>query len=311
MPLSLVMLLLLSPRSHGWETDQLTRRSAPLTDIAEVANTQVNTALDRAAARASARLGPRSPAQRVHRVTARLVRHELSRAVRVPGRGAFRGLGYGAYTAWLETADLPRLAFVDRSDVYGDLPFGASPVLSTIGICSTVHLAGQHVGTDKIDHFFDTGWRYFRRSGPADPTRGVRWGTWTERTWYGWWTTNTFSRADLYANLQGWRFYAGLLSPSTGTLAAEGGEVRRVRAFHWQDWVDAHWDELLYPSTYRPRLGRHVEARIAARGPGACRDAAGLAIERSVLAPGPEPWIAERRVPAQDVFAPLLGCDAP
>lgn len=300
--------VLLLQHAHAWEADQLTGRGEPLDDITDRANAEVDRRLDVAAALASRRLGPHASDRRAHRVVARVVHHELARQVHVRGRGWWRGLGHGAYSAWLETADLPRRDFLDRSDLFSGTRFGWAPVLASVGTCSTVQVAGVRMGTDKPAHFFGTGWSYFRRSGTEDPSRGVRWGTRTERTWYGWLTSSAFSPADLHANWRGWAFYASLVAPDGGLLRVADGEVQRVGAFDWRDWVDPRWDELLYPSTYRPRVRAYLVDLLTRERARYCVDAGDLAEARGQVGPGPEPWIHGRRIPADDPFAALLDC---
>lgn len=299
---------LLLQLAHGWETDQLSHRAEPLADAEEAANARVESALDAAALHAGRVLGVRASPSRIHRVLARSVWRELGHAQRVPGRGWLRGYGYGRYAAWLESGAVPREDLLDRSDLFAGLTFAEAPVLATVGTCSTVRLAGVRMGTDKPDHFFGTGWRYLRRAGPTQPSRAVRWGTAMERTWLGWLTSSAFSRADLHANWQGWRFYATLLDPGTGLFRAEGGEVERVRRFDWHDWVDPRWDELVYPSIYRPRVLAHLGARLDADRARYCAAAVDLAGERAALGDGPEPWIEGRQPPPVDPFASLLDC---
>jgi hypothetical protein len=294
--------------AHGWETDQLSHRAEPLPDAGDAANARVDVALDAAAARASRVLGTRAPSARVHRVLARAVWRELGHAQRVPGRGWLRGYGYGRYAAWLEGGAVPREDLLDRSDLFAGLTFAEAPVLATVGTCSTVRLAGVRMGTDKPDHFFGTGWRYLRRAGTEEPARAVRWGTAMERTWLGWLTSSAFSRADLHANWQGWRFYATLLDPETGPFRAAAGEVERVRGFAWHAWVDPRWDELVYPSIYRPRVLDHLAARLHAERDRYCAAAGDLAGARAALGDGPEPWIEGRHPPLVDPFATLLDC---
>ncbi len=297
--------------SHAWESDQLTRRDQPLDDITEMANHEVNAALDRAAEAASRRLTERTPLQRTHKVLARAVHKELATHVPVRGRGFVRSLGYGRYAAWLETADVARLAFPHREDLFAHTRFVWAPVLATGGTCSTFLIHGVRTGSDKTDHFFGTGWRYFRRSGAEDPERGIRWGSTTERTFLGWQTSSAFSRGDLYANWQGWQFYAQLLDPDRGLFSVQDGAVTRVGAFDWAMWVDAHWDELLYPSTYRPKVRAYLHDRLVAEWEQRCTEAGDLAAQRAVLDDGPEPWIDNRRKPEDDPFAVLLDCSGP
>lgn len=88
-----------------------------------------------------------------------------------------------------------------------------------IGISSTVNLYGAQFGTDKIAHIFQQGYSYYKiynralaKSLTADEAEkeAVKWGKFTERTFYGTIISSVFSNADLCANFAGLKFYEGL-----------------------------------------------------------------------------------------------------
>lgn len=255
---------LLSYPAHGWETDQLTARADPLPEVTEAANAWIDAAIDEAIDRAARRLRPGASDLRARRVLARHIRRQTSRDQRVPGRGPFRALGYGAFSAWLETADLPRVTFLDgrtRTDVFAGLPALRAPILGSLGVCSTVTLGGVRMGTDKPDHFLETGWRMGKRLDRRGLDAAVRYSTRTENTFFGWYTSSAFSWGDLAANWAGAQFYRDLLDADRGIATWDGRALRRTRAFDWRDHVDDRWDELRNPPTYRPAVVRWLDAR--------------------------------------------------
>lgn len=306
------MLVGLASPAWGWETDQLTDRGVPLQDATGPANTRLNGMLDVAAVRASARLSPHARPAKVERVVARTVWRVTANRSRVPGRGLFRGLGYGALAAWLETADIPRRSFLDRSDLYAGIPFGVAPILASAGTCSTVKLGGVLMGTDKVDHFLSTGWRYWNRARRGTLDTSIRYGTRTERTYLGLATSDTFSFADLHANWQGYQFYSSLLDPDRGLFTADGGRVERVRDFDWADWTDWRWDELLDPSVYTPGVQRWLDAHLPARMDALCTDApawaAQVASAHATIATEPAPWVNHRAPARSDPFGVPARC---
>ncbi|MCB9681432.1 MAG: hypothetical protein H6733_08160 [Alphaproteobacteria bacterium] len=312
---------LLLQRAHAWETDQLTARNAPLRDAAPAADAHLDDALDDAVAAANARLQCAADVDRSAEVLAAEIVRRVGQRDKPADRKGVKALGYGQYTAWLEADDaIDRLAFhVDRSDVFGGIPWARAPILSMAGTCSTIELAGVRTGTDKADHFLDTGYRYYRKARGGHVDRAVDWGTWTENTWLGWYTSTAFSYGDLYANWQGYRFYASLFDPDQGLFAvADDGCIARVRDFHWADWVDEHWDELQYPTVYKPAVRRWLEDRklpeardalcadVEAWGPAVVQGQADLAAESDT------PWVGARAKAPVDTLdlTALCGLDA-
>lgn len=90
-------------------------------------------------------------------------------------------------------------------------------------ISPTVNIYGTSFGTDKIAHFFQQGYTYYRIYKRAlakgfteseAQKKAVDWGRMTERTYYGIFVGGVYSNADLYANFAGMRFYQALTKPS-------------------------------------------------------------------------------------------------
>jgi len=63
------------------------------------------------------------------------------------------------------------------------------------------------IGTDKLAHFFETGYEYYVRG----ETLGVEYGIKTEQTYFGLGISGVYSHADLYANLKGFDFWTQLV----------------------------------------------------------------------------------------------------
>lgn len=263
----------------GWETDQLTGRAMPLQDVTEAADARLDEIIDQALAATNAHTRCQASPELAHALLAEQVHDRVGRPERVPGRGWPRGIGYNQYGAWLE--QLPQAARpADRGDIYGDLGLWQAPVLHLAGVCSTVGLAGQRVGVDKVDHFLGMGFAYWERSHHGDrPERAVRWGTWTERAIFGRLTSSVFSYADLEANYDGYLFYAGLLEPEGVATIGEDGCLVRTAPFAWADWIDQRYDEVLNPSAPNRAAARGVQRRLDERGPAVCADVAALGVD--------------------------------
>ena len=107
-------------------------------------------------------------------------------------------------------------------------------------ISRTVNLYGAQFGTDKIAHFFQQGYDYYKiyeralksSSTVYEATRkAIRWGQKTERTYYGTLVSGVYSNADLYANYAGMKFYQGL------TKAIVIGDSTRPPVFVLNDGI--------------------------------------------------------------------------
>ena len=218
--------------------------------------------LGRAVVSTNARTGCAGSDEEVRRVLAEEIREATSRRRPIPSRGLFRAPGFSVYTALLEESDADRFAFDGREDLYGELSPWQSVVLSTAGTCSTFEIAGVRLGSDKLDHFLDTGFRYLEAVELRGEERALARGTGQERSIYGLLTSKTFSWADLAANYAGWRFYAGLLAPGSAFARDERGCVEQVAPFRWRDHVTAEWDEVWNPPVYTRLVEEGVLQRL-------------------------------------------------
>lgn len=299
--------------AHAYETDQITERYQPLADITAEASAEADLFLDRAVATTNERLSCSADVERTRRVLARQIYRETSVREFVEGRARLRGMGHGRYGKWLETADIARREFEDRRDIYAEVWNTESVVLAQVGPCSTVRIGGQLMGTDKPDHFFATGYHYFRKAADRErEERAIKAGVQAENGQFGIMSSATFSFADLDANWKGYAFYAQLLTDDSVLQLDEAGCVARVRPFDWSEWVDWRWDELLNPPYYVELVGRRVDLTLDKRADEICANASLWAEE---LANRPTPWVGEQpewygRAPRRsDPFHLLDRCD--
>src|SRR5436190_7679438 len=82
----------------------------------------------------------------------------------------------------------------------------------------TVRIYGTEFGTDKIEHFLQQGYDYYKiyqneiaagRTSEAGESKAVKWGRMTEQTYFGLLVAGVYSNADLVANYAGMKFYLG------------------------------------------------------------------------------------------------------
>ena len=153
---------------------------------------------------------------------------------------------------------------------YGDSIYVTMPI-NYATLSPTVRVNGVECGTDKFDHFFQQGYKYYKtytgqlakgKTPEQAAKKAVSWGKTTEKTYFGYWVSGVYSNADLYANYAGMKFYLGLTQPveigggtrpATFTLVngkwqAGGGEAGRDDLL--KPFVADQMNEALNPSGY-------------------------------------------------------------
>jgi hypothetical protein len=171
--------------------------------------------------------------------------------------------------------------------IYRDLGLLHAFSVHVKDLSPVVRVGESVIGVDKLGHFLVEGWEYFERArlhgrGTDD---AMDWGEFTERTYFGRYTTGVFSYADLVADFEGLRFWSHVLGEADDPIA-EGWLARRTyvscgrgfrfwRGRHWRKrrsvrierYVGPVWDEAVNCSSYRSaEIERRVTARIAERG---------------------------------------------
>lgn len=168
---------------------------------------------------------------------------------------------------------------------YGKSVFVLVPT-NYLTISPTVRLYGVEFGTDKIAHFFQQGFTYYKifnsavaNGLPPDEAvkKAVKWGRMSERTFFGTLVSGVFSNADLYANYVGMKFYLGLTFP-----VKIGNELRPailllkhgiwvvnndidLHAVLIKPFLTNHMNEALNPSLFIPGLRSSVRRIVKKR----------------------------------------------
>jgi hypothetical protein len=115
---------------------------------------------------------------------------------------------------------------------------------------------GQYnIGSDKFAHFFNKGWKYYKRYYQQDwPIEEVlASGFKQEIRIYGFTTTGIASFGDLAANFSGLRFWNDVLGKNPDILnpskkikpliECRNSQWVKVKEFDWMKYVNASWDE--------------------------------------------------------------------
>jgi len=138
-------------------------------------------------------------------------------------------------------------------------------------ISPTINVFGTDIGVDKIEHFLQQGYKYYRirnkkisdgNSADKADSAAVRWGQHTERSYYGLYVSGVYSNGDLAANYAGMRFYQRLTSSiKIGETTYPPIVARRDGKWHidpqvhintdlLKPFITDHLNEALNPSLY-------------------------------------------------------------
>lgn len=131
----------------------------------------------------------------------------------------------------------------------------------------TLRVADVYLSPDKLGHFFNDGYDYYRRyrtlrdEGATEDAAhegaidlGIRDESWIQ----GDVISGIFSYADLEANEQGFVFYRDLCEGESPGLVLQDGRWRLTRPFELQRYVNPCWDESYYVSAFVDDVGRGV-----------------------------------------------------
>ena len=249
-------------RAGALETDQYHAWGVPLADATAALNAKINYEIQRTIATATERSADR-PA------SCRDITDEFRRRVDF--------VILQPIEIWVTHSPLvPRVPATPEAqlgyrheDIYGG--FGPLDIGRWVPDSPTVEVNGVRFGTDKISHFFSSGWRYrkryveARRRGLSDEEAeeaAIRWGVLEESTGLGLLVDGVFSRGDLEANLGGMRFYLDLCEGPDPLLALGQERWQVRRPFDWREYVTPGWDESYNTSVYSRSRWRKVRARL-------------------------------------------------
>lgn len=148
-----------------------------------------------------------------------------------------------------------------KDSIYSELRFYQSlmgVLRSAMG--AILNVDGHIIGDDKFGHFFNIGYRYFRKAYVKNygVEEALSYGAKIEKRHYGLWTTGVYSYADLVANYLGMKFYSELSDKYQKTRLREtyfkcedGKWVKNTkRLFDWREYMTAALDEGINCTSY-------------------------------------------------------------
>ncbi|MBF0364409.1 MAG: hypothetical protein HQK50_02495 [Oligoflexia bacterium] len=150
--------------------------------------------------------------------------------------------------------------------IYSDFTTREAFALHLAKLGHTLKIKDFIIGSDKLGHFFDTGFLYYKRA--FIKGRGVEsamaFGEFQEDTYYGLSTTGIYSYGDLNANFRGMLFWKDLTETVHNedeifepyVLWKDGGEgwvLNPKRPFDINEYLDGGLDEGINCSQYRSK----------------------------------------------------------
>jgi hypothetical protein len=169
------------------------------------------------------------------------------------------------YEEWVKNEAPVPLYKVTNKGIYGHtVDYDDMRMTWYIEASPIIQVSGVLIGLDKLGHFIAQGFQYYTYNqsiapGTAERARYDavrREADDQERHQLGYATGGVFSYADLAANWEGMLFFMSLFADTQVEGArharfferAADGHYRRVREFHWSEWISSDWDEALNPS---------------------------------------------------------------
>ena len=281
--LLLSSVLLLCPIAcFGFETDQYNLPPVPLADIGDEVSEYIEANLRAAVDKVNLDIGkgmaclesPSSKNKTCGNREAEQKQLAYLRSNDALANEVYKALGDGTifrskFGKWVNSHDF-RFGPSRYKTGYTDSIYIALPT-NYLTISPTVNLFGAEFGSDKLEHFFQQGYRYYQiereaavKGDDADRAvlKAVKWGQMTERTYFGLLVSGVYSNADLYANYAGMKFYDGLTQPLTiggatrpALVVQENGrwqmnDAAVLRNSLLKPFISDHLNEALNPSGY-------------------------------------------------------------
>jgi len=291
-PISLLLIIAISTAisSFAFETDQYNLSPVPLADIGDEVSEHVEQRLYEAMAGVNSEIEKGAKcievkAKGCSSPDAERRKLERLRSNEAVTEAVFKLLGEGnvfttTFGNWMRAHKFRGQP--DRYKTsYGESIYLLNP-LNYATISPTVRLYGAEFGIDKLEHFFQQGYKYYTierealakgASETESSRKAIKWGQRTERTYYGLLASGVYSNADLYANYAGMRFYEGLTKPLTingrsrpATLQLTDGkwtlDTATLRENLLKPFLTDHMNEAWNPSAFRFTLVRSIRRAV-------------------------------------------------
>ena len=183
----------------------------------------------------------------------------------------FNSTFFGEIVRWVnETNSLEKRFISVKKSIYRDFSPGESIVLGLLSKLRPVHspnlrMGEVYLGSDKFEHFFSSGFRYFKAHYRKGKTlkKTLMIGLKEEYGILGRLPTGVISYADLAADFNGMRFWNHVLQKKSDVLGPEndfGPYVKcinkkwtLVKEMNWADYLDDSMDEAINCSQFKKK----------------------------------------------------------
>lgn len=274
-----------------FETDQYSLPPRPLADIGDEVSEYVEENLRKALARLNAEIAKNEDCRRRSCKAGKNIERRLNylRSEEAVAIAVFRRLGDGIVPftksgRWMDSHKF-RAQPARYKTGYSESIYSLTPT-NYFTISPTVKVYGVHFGTDKVAHFFQQGYTYYRvylealkkgASSDEATRKAVAWGVKTEHTYFGTLVSGVYSNADLFANYVGMEFYQGLTReikigsvarPAIVELVDGSWRIQKgvdLKAALIKPFMTDHMNEALNPSMFIAGLRSHVRKKIGMR----------------------------------------------
>lgn len=242
---SFALALAISPVSFSAEVDSFTKRDQVLTDSLSLLNKKANQYLERAINDAN----EKSPCEE----------KDLYKAMRKYFNNQYQG-EFSEYI--VHTEDFDKSIVSIEEGIYQDFNWKQSFVQGFWGryviedpTSPNMLVNGVLIGTDKFEHFFGSGFRYYKKNYiKRDGVRAaMRIGEKAETGVLGAITTGVMAYGDLSANFNGMRFWNHVLQKYDDVLGSEynigpyvsceDGKWKLAKEMNFADYIDQSFDE--------------------------------------------------------------------
>ncbi len=294
--------VLLMQSISAFETDQFNLPPQPLADIGDEVSEYVEQNLREAIEKINAEIllrqsclennSAKSKKTKCESTNKERSKLEYLRSENAVARGVFDLLGAGTIPftksgTWMEKHQFKAQPARYKTS-FSQSIFVVFPT-DYLTISSTVKIYDAEFGTDKIAHFFQQGYSYYKiykraidegNTPDEAAQKAIRWGKTSERTFYGTLVSGVYSNADLCSNYVGMKFYLNLTREiKIGDVAkpavlllkngvwtfAGNGDLRDILI---KPFLSKHLNEALNSSIYAKLFGlrSYVRRTLRKRG---------------------------------------------
>ncbi len=212
-----------------------------------------------------------------------------------PALTRIEGLEHDLYTPEMEARYPGQITGYNAKAHFNSIYNKAYFILDPRNVTTTIHSSsmkvyGVYLGTDKIGHFSDMGYHYYKiymsalakgddeQQAMAEAVKLGTDGIISEKALLGVLTAGSYSNADLVSNYVGCLFYRNLTEPTVikGVLCPpilkRDGEYWKLNdptlePHFFHRFISDHWNEALNPSLYEPLMRDTVRKLVEERNP--------------------------------------------